>query len=425
MEVRVKTLLNFFKNRYGLRKRISDPYSVLISTILSQRTKDEITEVTSERLFSVYKTPKEIANAPIKEIENLIKPSGFYRVKAARIKKISNTIVEKYGGKVPSTMEGLLSLPGVGRKTANCVLAFGFNIPAFPVDTHVHRISNRLGLAFTDRPEATEEVLKRVIPKEYWNMLNPLFVRFGQEICKPINPKCQECGLRDVCLYYFLQQLPQNFRESILEVTKRMLKRFDDIYSIVLIGSVAAGDYELNSDIDILCVKRKEVSATDITEITSALDRVQLIFLTEKSIAQHFKNSTTMAWAIKCGKIIFEHNDFWHKYITKPLHMPSKKWMSSWFTHWLRFYNDGTYDGLYRAVVNFAILFLETKGTIPTTKKQILTSFKKIVSNQEIIKGLEIALNAHHERRILDEQEKRKVFKAGEWLRMELTNFFI
>ena len=317
MQARVRTLLNFFKNRYGLKVRISDPYRVLISTILSQRTKDEITEVTSERLFSVYKTPKEIANAPTKEIENLIKPSGFYRVKAARIKEISNTIVERYGGEVPSTMKALLSLPGVGRKTANCVLAFGFNIPAFPVDTHVHRISNRLGLAFTDKPEDTEKAIKRAIPKEYWNMLNPLFVRFGQEICKPINPKCQECELRSVCLHYFLQKLPNNFRKAIIEVTKRILKRFNDIYSILLIGRVAEGNYRMDSYIDILCVKSKEVSVGDTTEVTKGIDEVQLIFLTKKSIVQHLKNSTSMAYVIKKGKIVFESNDFWNNYIIK------------------------------------------------------------------------------------------------------------
>jgi endonuclease-3 len=311
MQARVKTLLNFFKKRYGLRVRISDPYRVLITTILSQRTKDKNTEVTSERLFSVYKTPQEIANAPINKIQKLIKSSGFFRVKAARIKEVSSIVVEKFDGRVPSMMEDLLSLPGVGRKTANCVLAFGFNVPAFPVDTHVHRISNRLGLAFTNKPKDTEEAIKKVIPKEYWNVLNPLFVRFGQEICRPINPKCQECGLRDVCLYYFLLELPENFRENILEFNKRILKRFNDVYSIVLIGDVAEGSYNMDSNIDVLCVKRDEASVGDITEITRGLDKVQPIFVTEENIAQHFKDSTTLASAIKSGKIIFETNDFW------------------------------------------------------------------------------------------------------------------
>ena len=179
-----------------------DPFRVLISTVLSQRTRDENTEKASEDLFSRYGTPKQIAEAPVKELERLIKPSGFYRVKAARIKKISRQIVEEFGGKVPREREKLLKLEGVGPKTAACVQVYGFNDDALPVDTHVHRISNRLGLVATRTPEETEPALKKAIPKKYWKEINLLMVRYGQKVCLPRNPRCGICGLRGICRYY-------------------------------------------------------------------------------------------------------------------------------------------------------------------------------------------------------------------------------
>ena len=175
------------------------PYNVLISTILSQRTKDKNTIKASERLFSKFPTLEQIANANLAEIKNLIKESGFYNVKAKRIKEVSRILLNKYNGKVPHEIDKLLKLPGVGRKTANCVLVYGFNIPAIPADTHVHRISNRLGIVKTKTPEQTEHELMRKISKKYWIKVNELFVKHGQMICSPIRPKCDKCIIKKLC----------------------------------------------------------------------------------------------------------------------------------------------------------------------------------------------------------------------------------
>lgn len=176
-----------------------DPFRVLITTLLSQRTRDENTDIASDRLFSKYKTPEEIANADVREIEKLIKPSGFYRVKAKRVKEISSIIVKD--GRVPKDIEELMKLPGVGRKTANCVLVYAFKEPSIPVDTHVHRIPNRIGLVRTKKPEETEMELMKIVPKDKWILFNELFVKFGQRICKPIGPRCYECPIEKMCEY--------------------------------------------------------------------------------------------------------------------------------------------------------------------------------------------------------------------------------
>ena len=178
------------------------PYEVLIRTILSQRTRDENTDKASESLFSVYSTMEEIAEAPVEEIAQLVKQAGFYNVKAARIKEVSNILLAEYDGVVPDTVDELVKLPGVGRKTANCVLVFGFQKDAIPVDVHVHRISNRLGLVHTKEPEETEDVLREILPQELWLPLNDLMVQFGQNICKPINPQHAECPFTDMCQTY-------------------------------------------------------------------------------------------------------------------------------------------------------------------------------------------------------------------------------
>lgn len=179
-----------------------DPFRVLIYTIISQRTRDEQTDVASERLLSVFPSAKELSKAKVREIERLIKPAGFYRVKARKIKEVSNILQKRYNGQVPDDFDTLMKLPSVGRKTANCVLVFGFGKPAIPVDTHVHRISNRLGLVNTKSPEETEEVLKNLLPRKYWLDINHLFVRFGQTVCRPINPRCALCPLNDLCQWF-------------------------------------------------------------------------------------------------------------------------------------------------------------------------------------------------------------------------------
>ncbi|MDW0120352.1 MAG: endonuclease III [Nitrososphaeraceae archaeon] len=179
-----------------------DPYKILIGTILSARTRDETTANVIKMLFSKFKNPEELSRANLKEIKGLIQKIGFYNVKAARIKEVSKILVEKYNSKVPPNLEDLLSFPGVGRKTANCVLVYGFKKPAIPVDVHVHRISNRIGIVNTKKPEDTEIVLQKSIDRKYWISVNETFVVFGQNICLPIKPKCNVCRLTNLCKYY-------------------------------------------------------------------------------------------------------------------------------------------------------------------------------------------------------------------------------
>lgn len=179
-----------------------NPFRVLITTILSQRTRDENTDEAAATLFAVYKTPEEIAGAPTEEIEKLIKKAGFFRVKAQRVKETSKIIHEEYNDIVPDNINELLTLPGVGRKTANCVLVYGFRKNAIPVDVHVHRISNRIGLVKTKTPEETELELMEIVPEGYWLDLNESFVRFGQDICRPIGPKHEKCPINDLCDFY-------------------------------------------------------------------------------------------------------------------------------------------------------------------------------------------------------------------------------
>ncbi len=175
------------------------PYRVLISTLLSLRTKDETTLKASEKLFAKADTPKKMLSLSKEEIEKLIYPVGFYHRKAEQILKISKILIEKYGGKVPDTLEELLKLPGVGRKTANLVLNEGFGKLGICVDTHVHRISNRLGLVKTKNPTETEFALQKVLPKKHWIIFNTLLVTLGQNICTPISPKCSKCPLNEIC----------------------------------------------------------------------------------------------------------------------------------------------------------------------------------------------------------------------------------
>ncbi len=175
------------------------PFQILISTIISLRTKDQITAQVSERLFRIAKTPEDILKLTEEEIQKAIYPAGFYKNKAKTIKRIAQIIVEKYNGKVPDTLEELLKLPGVGRKTANLVLALSFGKPAICVDIHVHRITNRLGFVKTKSPEETEKQLMKKVPVEYWNRINDLLVAFGQTICKPVSPLCSKCPVKNYC----------------------------------------------------------------------------------------------------------------------------------------------------------------------------------------------------------------------------------
>lgn len=179
-----------------------DPFKILIGTILSARTRDEVTTAVIKALFSRFKNPDELSRANLSDIKKLIQKIGFYNVKASRLKEVSQLIIKKYNGEVPSNVNDLLALPGVGRKTANCVLVYGFKKAAIPVDIHVHRISNRIGIVNTKNPEETENVLQKSIDKKYWIGVNETFVTFGQNICLPIKPKCNVCQLTKMCKYY-------------------------------------------------------------------------------------------------------------------------------------------------------------------------------------------------------------------------------
>ena len=190
-----------------LAQKKQDPFKILISTILSARTRDANTEEATKALFAKYNTPELIANAEVNELEKLIYKAGFYKVKAVRIKKVSQIIKDEYHGIVPDDFDELLSLPGVGAKTANCVLVYAFKVPAIPVDTHVHRITNRLGWINTKKPEETEKELKKILPKDQWIRINRLFVRFGQEICFPNRPKCDLCPINMICKKDFSMEM--------------------------------------------------------------------------------------------------------------------------------------------------------------------------------------------------------------------------
>ena len=178
------------------------PFSILIGTILSARTRDENTTKVVKKLFKVYPTAKDLAKAKVKDVEKIIRSIGFYHVKSRRIIDVANVITTKYKGKVPENLDSLVELPGVGRKTANCVLVYAFEKPAIPVDIHVHRISNRLGLVKTKNPEETEQALMEKIPKKFWIDINDTFVMYGQNICKPISPMCNVCKIKNNCDYF-------------------------------------------------------------------------------------------------------------------------------------------------------------------------------------------------------------------------------
>ncbi|MEW6075533.1 MAG: endonuclease III [Candidatus Omnitrophota bacterium] len=182
-----------------ITSRTKDPYLVLISCILSLRTKDAVTHQAGKRLFALADTPKKMIQLSAVRLVRIIYPVGFYRTKAKTIIALSHRLLSDFAGKVPRTQEQLLSLKGVGRKTANLVLGLGFGIPAICVDTHVHRISNRLGWVRTKTPEQTEEALMRRIPKKYWIMLNTVMVAFGQHVCAPVSPFCSTCTVQPWC----------------------------------------------------------------------------------------------------------------------------------------------------------------------------------------------------------------------------------
>jgi endonuclease-3 len=181
------------------RESNRDPFHILISCLLSLRTKDKTTGEASARLFALAKTPAAMVTLPLKKIEQAIYPVGFYRTKAKSIRQICRRLLDVYGGVVPDSIEELVTLSGVGRKTANLVVTVGYGKPGICVDIHVHRISNRWGYIKTTTPDKTEEALRRTLPKRHWITLNDLLVPYGQNLCQPVSPFCSKCKLTKYC----------------------------------------------------------------------------------------------------------------------------------------------------------------------------------------------------------------------------------
>jgi endonuclease-3 len=180
-------------------QRRRDPFEVLVTTILSLRTKDEVTREAARRLLGKVHSPQDIIDIKEQELARLIFPVGFYKTKAKNLKNISKDLIEKFKGRVPDDLDELLKLKGVGRKTANLVITLAFGKPGICVDTHVHRVSNRLGYVATKTPEATEMALREKLPRQYWIEYNDLLVTWGQNICRPISPFCSKCAIRPYC----------------------------------------------------------------------------------------------------------------------------------------------------------------------------------------------------------------------------------
>nr|QNO51383.1 G/T mismatches repair enzyme [Methanosarcinales archaeon ANME-1 ERB6] len=206
MPTNIEWVMQILKERYQDKTSAlidvstrKDPFLTLISCLLSLRTKDEVTAKASERLFALAKTPEEMLNLKKEKIEEAIYPVGFYKRKAEQILEICRVLVEKYDSRVPDELEELLKLKGVGRKTANIVITMGYNKPGIAVDTHVHRISNRLGLVETKTPYQTEFALRKTLPKRYWIVFNDFLVMHGKAVCTPVRPKCSICPITEYC----------------------------------------------------------------------------------------------------------------------------------------------------------------------------------------------------------------------------------
>jgi len=199
MQILAKYYNHSNKTTLNRMRKKPDAFKILISCLLSLRTKDTNTEKVSKKLFEIAQTPKQITAIPIEELEKLIYSSGHYKKKARTLQHVSKEIIEKFDSKVPNTKESLLSIKGIGPKTANIVLAFAFGENVLPIDTHCHRIPNRLGWVETKTPEKTEKELEKILPKKYWREFNAIFVQFGKDICQPISPWCSKCPIKDYC----------------------------------------------------------------------------------------------------------------------------------------------------------------------------------------------------------------------------------
>jgi endonuclease-3 len=199
----VRTVIHILAETYHGRGSVElgDPYKVLVATVISARTREEQTTAVSNRVFARYPGAFALAEATEQELYDLLEGSQYREVKAPRLIEMAKILVEKYGGQVPNNLDALLALPGVGRKTANCVLIYAFDIPALCVDVHMHRITNRLGWVHTRTPDQTEKALQKVIPRDLWTGVNRLFLQHGRAICTPGIPRCLVCPIRAFCAY--------------------------------------------------------------------------------------------------------------------------------------------------------------------------------------------------------------------------------
>ncbi len=205
--MKIKEIIGILKKRYPSTEKTTlnrmrkkpDAFKILISCLLSLRARDENTEKVSKKLFEIADTPEKIIKIPIKKLEKIIYSSGHYKKKARIIKSVSNDLINRFNSKVPNKKENLISIKGIGPKTANIVLAFAYKKNVLPIDTHCHRIPNRIGWIKTKNPEQTEKELEKILPKKYWKDFNAIFVQFGRDICQPISPKCSICPINKYC----------------------------------------------------------------------------------------------------------------------------------------------------------------------------------------------------------------------------------
>ncbi len=207
-QIDIPTVNSILKKQYNkhrapvielIKARTDDPFKILVSTILSARTKDETTSAVSKRLYAVVKKPSDLRSIPLRRLQKLIHPIGFFRTKAKHLRQLPEVLETRFGGRIPQTIDELCELPGVGRKTANLVMTAAFDEPAICVDVHVHRICNRLGFLRAKTPFDTEMALRRRLPKRYWKTWNRYLVSYGQTVCTPRNPKCNSCPISRYC----------------------------------------------------------------------------------------------------------------------------------------------------------------------------------------------------------------------------------
>ena len=207
MKKNIKLVLDILYKKYNANDKTTlnrmrekpDSFKILISCLLSLRAKDETTEKISKELYKIADTPENISKLPTKKLEKIIFSTGHYRKKSQILKSVSKELIEKFKSKVPETREKLMSIKGIGPKTANIVLAFAFGKQVIPVDTHVHRIPNRIGWVKTKLPEKTEEELMKIVPEKYISDFNAVFVQFGRDLCQPVSPWCSKCPIKEHC----------------------------------------------------------------------------------------------------------------------------------------------------------------------------------------------------------------------------------